>query len=212
MATRQARIGGVQHRRGRYLSVCAIVVLLRLVESLATGATIAEQRLALYPDPPPNAPSDEWARRAWAIAELEERAGNPDLAAAALSHGLDRTGVDAALGGLTEDPNRTRAIALFEDVVRRAVAFAERTHDANLLLEALAWQPELIDKEAAALRDAVLARGYQVSPGLRERVRAAIGPPAAWRAFLEQEWPPEPTPGGQSPGPRIDDGLEALGD
>ncbi len=202
----------MQHRRGRSLLICTIAVLLQAVESLASGATIAEQRLALYPDPPPNASSDAWARRAWAIAELEERAGNPDLAAAALSHGLDRTGLEAALDALTEDPDRTRAVSVFEEVVRRAVAFAERTHDANLLLEALAWQPELIDKEPAALRDAVLARGYQVSPGLRERVRAAIGTTAAWRAFLEQEWPPEPPPGGQSPGPRIDDGLEALGE
>jgi hypothetical protein len=202
----------VRHCRGRLLSVCVIVVLLGAVEPSASGATLAERRLALYPDPPPNAPSDEWARRAWAIADLEERAGNPDLAAAALSRALQRTGLEAAIDALTEDPDRTRATSLFDEAVRRAVACAKRTRDANLLLEALAWQPDLIDKEPAAVSDAVLVEGYQVSLGLRERVRAALGTTPAWRAFLEQEWPPEPSPGEAARGPRPDDGLEALGD
>ena len=104
-------------RRGRVLSLWGVALAAAAPAAAFAGAPpaasapaapasgpIAEQRLALYAAPPPGAPAGEAARRAFAIAELEERAGNPDLAAAALERALRLTVVEAAIDALTGDP------------------------------------------------------------------------------------------------------------
>ena len=204
-------------RRGRVLSLWGVALAAAAPAAAFAGAPpaasapaapasgpIAEQRLALYAAPPPGAPAGEAARRAFAIAELEERAGNPDLAAAALERALRLTVVEAAIDALTGDPGKGEASARFDEALSRALDYGKRTGDGHLVLAALRVAPEVAEREVEAVRAALLVGVNQVPSELHERVRAAAGTTPAWRAFLEEAWPPDRA--------GADAGLEGLGD
>jgi hypothetical protein len=134
-------------------------------------------------------PVEEQAR--WRrIAEIEERAGNQDLAARAARRYVDSAAVTAALA----DPGTGgEAVRRFEEAVRFAIGLAGRRRDHGLLARVMTVAPDVAQAHKTEVRQAIRA-GLWVDEDDRDRLLAWFADDLEIRARLEQRaWEPAKT-------------------
>ena len=125
---------------------------------------------------------------AWRLADLEESAGNPDLAVRAEELALRNAGISALIDALTEDPKAPVSAARLHDAVLRAIARGDRAGAGSLVIDALTWEPAEAANHVDLVRRVVLPNAHNVPLDLRAQLRPALGTDPAWRAYLERQW------------------------
>jgi hypothetical protein len=180
-------IGASAGRRGAFVPLLALWVLPAVVRAQpADDAAVVRQRLSLRAALQGTLPPDARAERWQALAALEEKAGNRDLATEAAEAWLNDVAVSLLVGVLDGTTAPDGALDQLRGAVRLAVATGDRLVSPALVLRALTWAPEEMAREKPALTRALLRNAHPgVRPPLEKLLSIFAGQPV-WHAYLSR--------------------------